>query len=310
MPITSTYSASVSPLFRVLTTSQIEEIVLAAQEVLERTGVTVHDEEARDILAKAGCWVEGILVRIPSAVVRRALQSVPNSVTFCNSRTGSRDVLLEGYNAYFGTGSDTPFTIDPYSGERTCSTTESVERACKVIDALPNLDFVMSLGIVQDIAALVFDRHQFEAQILNTSKPIVTTAHDIHGFADIEYGSTSSLEFLTINNDVIGMARRLMCGIGVSNETLALDVIDSVGPGGDLLSEPHTLKHFKTETHFPDLIDSQRYEAWQAAGSKTLFERANEKVRSIIETYEVDPLPQDVVQGVREVVERAHEALA
>jgi trimethylamine--corrinoid protein Co-methyltransferase len=484
VPITSNYSANVSPLFSVLTPSQCDEIVLAAQEVLERTGVTVHDEEARDILAKAGCWVDGILVRIPSAVVRRALQSVPNRVTLCNSRTGSRDVLLEGHNAYFGTGSDTPFTIDPYTGQRTRSTTESVGNICKVIDALPNLDFVMSLGIVQDIPALVSDRHQFEAQILNTSKPIVTTAHDIHGFADIiemceivaggveelrrnpfmtlyaepisplqhaweaasklvlaarkglpvvytpcimsggtgpatmagiltqalaeslsglvlnqstregspfimggvltimdmsstvfsygspefdlqmagyasvahhlrlpmfgtagcsdsclvdeqagieaalsialtalsgpnlnhdvgyiEYGSTSSLEFLAINNDVIGMARRLMRGIGVSDETLALDVIDRVGPGGDFLSEAHTLKHFKTETHFPDLIDSRRYEAWQAAGSKTMFERANDKVRDIIENYEVDPLPKDVVQGVRAVVERADEAL-
>ena len=185
MPITSNYSANVSPLFSVLTTSQVEEIVLAAQEVLVRTGVTVHDEEARDILKKAGCWVDGILVRIPPAVVRRALQSVPNSVTLCNSRTGSRDVLLEGYNAYFGNGFGHAFHHRPVLGQRTRSTTGSVGNICKVIDALPNLDFVMSLGIVQDIPALVSDRHQFEAQILNTSKPIVTTAHDVHGFADI-----------------------------------------------------------------------------------------------------------------------------
>jgi len=484
VPLTSNYSANVSPLFSVLTTSQVEEIVLAAQEVLEQTGVTVHDEEARGILANAGCWVDGILVRVPSAVVRRALQSVPDRVTLCNSRTGSRDVLLEGHNAYFGTGSDTPFTIDPYTGLRTRSTTESVGRACKVVDALPNLDFVMSLGIVQDVPALVSDRHQFEAQILNTSTPIVTTAHDIHGFADIiemceivaggaeelrrnpfmtlyaepisplqhaweaasklvlaakkglpvvytpcimsggtgpatpagiltqalaeslsglvlnqstregspfimggvltimdmssmvfsygspefdlhmaayadvahylhlpmfgtagcsdscladeqagieaalsialtalagsnlnhdvgyiEYGSTSSLELVAICNDVIGMARRLMRGIGVTNETLALDVIDAVGPGGDFLSESHTLKHFKTETHFPDLIDSRRFEAWQADGNKTLFERANERVRDILENHEVDPLPKDVVQGIRAVVERADGAV-
>jgi trimethylamine--corrinoid protein Co-methyltransferase len=130
-----------------------------------------------------------------------------------------------------------------------------------------------------------------------------------HDVGYIEYGSTSSLEFVAINNDVIGMARRLIRGIGVSEETLALDVIDAVGPGGDFLSEPHTLKHFKTETHFPDLIDGRRYEAWQADGSKTMFERANEKVRGILENYEVDPLPQDVVQGVRAIVERADEAL-
>lgn len=482
MPVRSNYAENSSPMFRILSPSQCEEIVLAAQEVLERTGVTVHDEEAREILKKAGCWVDGILVRIPSAVVDRALRSVPKRVTLCNNRTGSRDVLLEGYNAYFGTGSDTPFTIDPYTGKRKRSTKESVSNACKVIDALPNLDFVMSLGIVQDVPLLISDRHQFEAQVLNTSKPIVTTAHDIYGFADIiemceimaggveelrrnpfmtlyaepisplqhaweaasklilaarkglpvvytpcvmaggtvpatmagvltqglaeslsglvinqstregspfimggvftimdmsstifsygspefnllmssladlahylrlpmfgtagcsdsnlvdeqagieaalsiamtalsgpnlnhdvgyiEYGSTSSLEYLTINNDVIGMARRLVRGIRVNDETLALDLIDEVGPGGHFLDQNHTMKHFKTETYYPSLINRQRYETWQEAGSKTLFERANEKVRDIIENYEVDPLPKDVQQKIRAIVERSEQ---
>jgi trimethylamine--corrinoid protein Co-methyltransferase len=485
VPVRSNCAAYATPQLSVLSSSQCEEILLSAQEVLERTGVTVYDEEARNVMLKAGCWVDGINVRIPSGVVLRALQSVPNRVTLCNSRTGSRDVLLEGSNAYFGTGSDTPYTIDPFTGERVRSTRETVGNACKVIDALPNLDFVMSLGIVQDVSALVSDRYQFEAQILNTSKPIVTTAHDIHGFADIiemceivaggveelrrnpfmtlyaepisplqhaweaasklvlaakkglpvvytpcimsggtgpatkagiltqalaeslsglvvnqttregspfimggvltimdmsstifsygspefdlqmagyadvahylgipmfgtcgcsdskvvdeqagieaalsvvltalsgpnlnhdvgyiEYGSTSSLEFLAINNDVIGMARRLVRGIRIDEESLALDLIDKVGPGGDFLGERHTLKHFKTETYMPDLIDSQRREAWEAAGSKTMFARANEKVRDILETYKVDPLPKDVQDGIRAVVDRAQEAIA
>ncbi|MCB8814450.1 trimethylamine methyltransferase family protein [Desulfosporosinus shakirovi] len=482
MPVKSNYVENTSPMFSILSPSQCEEILLAAQEVLERTGVTVHDEEARDILKKAGCWVDGILVRIPSAVVDRALRSVPKRVTLCNNRTGSRDVHLEGYNAYFGTGSDTPFTIDPYTGKRQRSTKKSVSNACKVIDALPNLDFVMSLGIVQDVPLLISDRHQFEAQVLNTSKPIVTTAHDIYGFADIiemceimaggveelrrnpfmtlyaepisplqhaweaasklilaarkglpvvytpcvmaggtvpatmagvltqglaeslsglvinqstregspfimggvftimdmsstifsygspefnllmssladlahylklpmfgtagcsdsnlvdeqagieaalsiamtalsgpnlnhdvgyiEYGSTSSLEFLAINNDVIGMARRLVRGIKVNDETLALDIIHKIGPGGHFLSEDHTMKNFKTETYYPSLIDRQRYESWLESGSKTLFERANEKVKDIIENYEPDPLPKDVQQKIRAIVERSEQ---
>ena len=480
MPVRSNYAANQSPLFSVLTESQVEEIYMSALEILERTGVTVYDEEARDTMAKAGCWVDGIRVRVPSSVVRRALQSVPNRVVLCNSRTGSRDVMLEGNNAYFGPGSDTPFTIDPYTGQRKRATTESVGNVCKVIDALPNLDFVMSLGIVQDVPPLVSDRHQFEVQALNTSKPIVTTAHDIYGFGDIiemceiivggveelrrnpimtlyaepisplqhaweaasklilaarkglpvvytpcimgggtgpatragvlsqalaeslsglvinqttregapfimggvlsiidmnttvfsygapelsltmaayadvahylklpmfgtggcsdsclvdeqagieaslslvmtalsgpnlnhdvgfiESATTSSLEYLVICDDVIGMARRLVRGIEVNDETLALDVIDKVGPGRDFLSEAHTLKHFKTESHFPAMMDSQRYEPWVASGSKTLFQRANEKVKDIIENYEPDPLPKDVVDRIRAVVERA-----
>lgn len=485
MPVRSNYAENTSPMFRILSPRQCEEILLAAQEVLERTGVTVYDEEARETMKKAGCWVDGILVRIPSAVVNRALQSVPKRVTLCNSRTGSRDVRLEGYNAYFGTGSDTPFTIDPYTGKRQRSTKQSVSNACKVIDALENLDFVMSLGIVQDVPLLISDRHQFEAQVLNTAKPIVTTAHDIYGFADIiemceiiaggeeelrrnpimtlyaepisplqhaweaasklvlaakkglpvvytpcvmaggtvpatmagvltqglaeslsglvinqstregspfimggvftimdmattifsygspefnllmssladmahhlhipmfgtagcsdsnivdeqagieaalsiamtalsgpnlnhdvgyiEYGSTSSLEFLTINNDVIGMARRLVRGIQVNDETLALDLIHKIGPGGHFLSEDHTMKHFKTETYYPNLIDRQRYESWTETGSKTLFERANERVKDIIENYQPDPLPKDVQQKIREIVERSEQRIA
>lgn len=185
MPVRSNYVANGSTIFRVLSPDQCEEIVLAAEEVLERTGTLVHDEEARELLRKAGCWVDGARVRFPSYVVERALRSVPQRVTLCNSRTGSRDVLLEGHNAYFGTGSDTPFYIDPYTQQRKRSTKQSVGWACKVIDALLNLDFVMSLGIVQDVPLLISDRYQFEAQVLNTGKPIVTTAHDIYGFSDI-----------------------------------------------------------------------------------------------------------------------------
>lgn len=485
MPMRSNCAAYASPQLNVLTRDQCEEILLSAQEVLARTGVTVLDDEAREVMKKAGCWIDGVKVKIPSGVVRRALQSVPNRVTLCNSRTGSRDVLLESNNAYFGTGSDTPYTIDPYSGDRVRSTRESVGRACKVIDALPNLDFVMSLGIVQDVSALVSDRWQFEAQVLNTSKPIVTTAHDIHGFADIiemceiiaggveelrknpfmtlyaepvsplqhaweaasklvlaakkglpvvytpcimsggtgpatkagiltqalaeslsglvvnqttregspfimggvltimdmsstifsygspefdlqmagyadvahylgipmfgtcgcsdskvvdqqvgiesalsvvmtalsgpnlnhdvgyiEYGSTSSLESLAINNDIIGMARRLVRGFEIDEETLALDLIEKVGPGGDFLAEAHTAKHARKEAFVSELFDSQRREAWEGDGGKTLYERANEKVRDILENYEVDPLPKDVQDRVHAVVERAQEAIA
>ncbi|MBZ4686544.1 MAG: glycine betaine---corrinoid protein Co-methyltransferase [Clostridia bacterium] len=181
----SNFKANASTMLSVLSDRQCEEIVMAAEEVLERTGVTVYDDEALETLKKHGCWIDGNRVRIPTALVERCLRSAPTRVTLCNSRTGSRDVLLQGNNAYFGSGSDTPYTIDPYTGERKRATKESVGWACKVLDALPNIDFVMSLGIVQDVPLLISDRHQFEVQVLNTGKPIVTTAHDIYGFADI-----------------------------------------------------------------------------------------------------------------------------
>ncbi len=181
----SNYVANGSCNLSMLSEEQCQDIVYAAEEVLERTGVTVYDDEALETLKKSGCWVDGNRVRIPTSLVERCLRSCPERVTLCNSRTGSRDLFLQGSNAYFGSGSDTPYTIDPYTGERVRASVESVGNACKVLEALPNIDFVMSLGIVQDVPLLVSDRHQFETQVLNTSKPIVTTAHDIYGFADI-----------------------------------------------------------------------------------------------------------------------------
>jgi len=476
----SNYRANAAAMFNVLSPSQCGEILTAAQEVLTRTGVTYYDDEALQILKQAGCFVDGNRVRIPSYLVDRALQSVPHRVTLCNSRTGSRDVHLEGNNAYFGTGSDTPFTIDPFTGQRKRSTVESVGWACKVIDALPNLDFVMSLGIVQDVPLLISDRYQFEVQVLNTGKPIVTTAHDIYGFADIiemceiiaggeeelrrnpimtlyaepisplqhaweaatklilaakkalpvvytpcvmaggtvpatlagilvqgiaeslsglvlnqstregapfimggvftimdmsttifsygspefdllmasladmahymklpmfgtagctdscipdeqagiegamsvmmtalsgpnlnhdvgyvEYGSTSSLEMLTMANDMIGMARRLVKGIKFDDERLALDLIDQVGPGGNFQTADATDKFYGQEYHTPQLINRQSFEQWQAAGGKGLAAAANERVKDIILNYQPDPLPADIQKKIRAVVDRA-----
>ena len=63
----------------------------------------------------------------------------------------------------------------------------------------------------------------------------------------MEYGTTSSLDNLVICNDVIGMARRLVRGITGNDDTLALDVIDKVGPGGHFLAEDHTYKYFRTK---------------------------------------------------------------
>ena len=68
----SNYKANASTMLSILSPSQCEEIFLAAQEVLERTGVTYHDDEALQIMKKAGCYVDGNRVRIPSYLVDRA----------------------------------------------------------------------------------------------------------------------------------------------------------------------------------------------------------------------------------------------
>ncbi len=181
----SNYKVTATHNLEVLSEDQINRILGAAKEILERTGVTYHDEEALEIMKKAGCYVDGIRVRIPTRLVEKALQTVPTKVSLSNSRTGKVVMELTDNNAYFGTGSDTPFFRDPYTQNRIPTSKQTVTMATKTIDALDNMDFVMSLGIVQDVPQLIYDRHQFQAMIENTSKPIVITANDAEGYGDI-----------------------------------------------------------------------------------------------------------------------------
>lgn len=126
-----------------------------------------------------------------------------------------------------------------------------------------------------------------------------------HDVGYIEYGSTASLEMLVMSDEIIGMARRIVRGIEVNRDTLAVDVIDRVGPGGHFLRDEHTRKYFKTETWYPSIIDRSIYANWKAAGSKTLGQRANEKVKAILESHQADPLAPEIREKVRAVIDRA-----
>lgn len=170
--------------FRVLSDEQIQEIHLATLSVLERTGVDVLEEQALELLKNAGCQVNGHRVRIPPGIVKKALATVPEKVTLY-ARDGEPAVFLEDHKSFFGTGSDCPNIMDPFTGKRRRFTKEDVAVASRICEYLPNIDFVMSLGLVQDVPVATSDRHQFQAMIANTKKPIVFTAHDVQGMRDI-----------------------------------------------------------------------------------------------------------------------------
>jgi len=85
---------------------------------------------------------------------------------------------------YFGTGSDCPSLVDPYTDEVRKYTYEDVYNAARVSDALPHIDFHMSLGLTSGVPVLTYDRHQFLAMMQGTSKPLVITAVDKEGLAD------------------------------------------------------------------------------------------------------------------------------
>ena len=178
------FAVRVQPRLELLEQAHREEIHGAGLRLLARTGVVVHHEQALHLLAEAGCRVDGTCVRIPEHVVERALATVPRSVGIHN-RLGRPAMDLEDRKSYFGTGSDTPNVIDFDSGQRRPAVLADVARAARLADALPHLDFVMSMGLAGDVPVERSDRHHFAAMVGNSAKPIMFTAWSLEGLRDI-----------------------------------------------------------------------------------------------------------------------------
>jgi trimethylamine--corrinoid protein Co-methyltransferase len=450
----------------------------------------VYEEEGLALLRDAGCLVSdgdtsassaGSLVRIPSWLVKDALNTTPERIVAAG-RDRRKRIFLEKDKIYFGTGSDCPSLIDPYTDEVRKYTYQDVYNAARISDALPHIDFHMSLGLTSGVLAHTYDRHQFLAMLQGTSKPLVITAVDKEGLADqyrmacevlggpkefakaplfvvyiepssplsnsveavekilyaaetgipaiytpciicgatgpvtlagamvqclaeclvgvvlaqlkrkgaaviiggvestmdmatsilsygapemtllsaamtdvakwlrlpmfstagcsdskvldqqaaieatmsvtiaalsganlihdvgyLESGLLGSFDMLVMSNEVIGMAKHILGSITVTPETLAVDVIERVGPGGHYLTQEHTRQRFRTELWFPTLMDRQQRRGWEASGRKTMAERVRAKVVDILEHHEPMPIPAEVEARLKEIVAQADE---
>jgi trimethylamine--corrinoid protein Co-methyltransferase len=129
-------------------------------------------------------------------------------------------------------------------------------------------------------------------------------ANLVHDVGYIESGLTCSYEMIVVCDEIIGLVRRLMRGVELSPEALALDVIDEVGPGGSYLGTSHTVRHFR-ETWSPRLLDRRSYQAWVDAGQPTAVKTAREIARQAIAAPPAHPLPPETSQAAREIIVRA-----
>ena len=472
------FSANQSVHFKILSKSQIEEIVSTAFEILYRAGVEINDEEILGLLNEAGCVINGKKAFIPNSLVKECLSYAPSKISV-SDRNGKLAMELEKDKPYFGTGSECPYILDSFNGTRRQWLIEDIENAAKISDYLQNIDFHMSLGLTSDVERMTYDRYQLVAMLKNTKKPIVSTAIDVHGLKDMfnicsiltggednfklrpnfilyietisplihsrevlekikfaadksiptiytnavnagatgpvtlagtialgaaeylsgmviaqlvkkgapiigggtlfamdmssgvaSYGSTEnylmdaamtevcqylglpvfslcgcssskvfdgqatmeamystltaalsganlihdigyledglcgSFEQLVVTNEIIGMVKRFISGIKVDKNTLALDITEKVGPGGNFLSEDHTFKNFKNEMFMPELIDRNVYANWKKAGSKTLETRVNEKVKEILSTYQPEPIEDNKMAQIEEYMKK------
>jgi trimethylamine--corrinoid protein Co-methyltransferase len=118
-----------------------------------------------------------------------------------------------------------------------------------------------------------------------------------------------SHEQLVIDDEVNRTVFRAVEGFEIDEERLAAEAIGRVGPGGNFLAEPHTIKFLRGERYVPSLLYRDSREAWEESGSKTFVERAREKARAILEEHEINPLPPDTRQALDEYVSDAFKSL-
>ena len=127
-------------------------------------------------------------------------------------------------------------------------------------------------------------------------------ANMIYGLGMIDLGMTLDFAQLVVDNEIAKMTRRILEGIPVNDDTLAVEVIRAVGAGGHFLTEQHTVKRMRTHQAQTKLFDRQPYAQWELAGSQTLEGRAGEAARKILETHTPAALPKDVSDKLRSIV--------
>ena len=454
---------------------ECERIHLASLEILERVGVDVHDERARQLLVKGGARADGIRVQIPEYMIERALGLAPRRMTLYD-REGLAALRAWGYNTYYGGGSDCLNILDHRTGQRRRPVLQDVREAAIVQDALPELAFVMSMFLPEDVDGRVYDRYQMQVMLNHTTKPIVFVTPDfqgcvaavemceavagsaeafqqrpfavcyinvtsglvanaealqkcmylaekglpllyiplnaggvnspattagcmasmnagtmlgivlaqlvregtpvgvpgwnggpynlktmvgnyvladeqgvptemgkyyglpvfglggctdakvldhqcgmeatislatsllhganiVHDVGFMDSGLQGSLQLQVMANDTIGFLRAATRGVPVDDHTLALDVIEELGPTGDYLTHEHTLENFR-KPYYSKLADKGTYSQWVDRGGTTMEERAAKQVDKILESHEVEPLPDDVQRDIQRAVER------
>jgi len=166
-----------SPSFRVLSQEQIKQIYQATLVCLQQTGVEVNNPEAMALLAKAGADVDGNRVRIPAHIIENAVAQAPSSFMIYGQEP-QWDMAVEPDKVHFGPGPTCTYYVDPNSGERRKTQRQDPATTAHVCDFLDHIDYIMSLGLIDDVTASLAPVHEFAQMITHTRKPVFAWAFE------------------------------------------------------------------------------------------------------------------------------------
>ncbi|KAA3661873.1 MAG: trimethylamine methyltransferase, partial [Chloroflexi bacterium] len=128
-----------------------------------------------------------------------------------------------------------------------------------------------------------------------------------HDVGYTESGLTGSILQTVMMDEAIGYSRRITRGIEVNEDTLAVGVINDVGPNGHYLREKHTRRHFKSEFWYPNLCDRRNFEEWEMMGSTTMRDRVIARTHDIMATHSPSSVKPETEKAVADVLAAAEE---
>lgn len=123
-----------------------------------------------------------------------------------------------------------------------------------------------------------------------------------HDVGYLDFGLTGSLEQIVMVDEYIALNRRLLGGVVVDDETLALDVIADMGPGGDALTHRHTARHLRAAQWRPRILNRKGYERWREDGAPDLREAARRRALQLLQTHAPQPLDVAFARRLAEIV--------
>src|SRR5271157_2300832 len=171
--------------FSVLDDKKIERIHEKTLYLMETVGMKVSGARSVKLLIDNGAKVgDDGRMRISSAMLDRALRSAPKELVLYN-RAGKEVMRIQGsHKVYFGTHADQLEFVDPFPGTVRKFVKSDIRTMCRVADCLPNIDFVLSVGMASDVDPKCQTQSTFIETLKNFSKTINFSSNSVQSLSD------------------------------------------------------------------------------------------------------------------------------
>jgi trimethylamine--corrinoid protein Co-methyltransferase len=198
-----------------------------------------------------------------------------------------------------------PAAFDMRTGTPPMGAIETMMIDCAYVQVGKHLGLPTHAYMGMSDAKIVDAQVGFESGIGNVMAALARV-NMVSGAGMLDFESCFSLEKLVIDNELIGMARRLVRGIDTSEDPLATAIMRQVGHAGNFLATQHTRRWFKQELFIPSpVIDRDYRQVWETKGAKDIVQRAHERVEQLVAAYEPKPLSKEAETELTDIALRA-----